>query len=146
MKFFIHLCLWLLKQQTRKRKRKCILCHFWNTPFGVFFGALSQKLEVLLSIFCGTKITLEWITFLPRVPATKYTPSLVATAWYLRQRNYARPQGCKVGASIKKNGEQRELFVAPAWATNQSNSMRLWLRPWECKPRDLWALTPNLES
>ena len=65
MKFFIHLCLWLLKQQTRKRKRKCILCHFWNTPFGVFFGALSQKLEVLLSIFCGTKITLKWITFLP---------------------------------------------------------------------------------
>ena len=26
------------------------------------FKTLGQKLEVLLSIFCGTKITLEWIT------------------------------------------------------------------------------------
>ena len=26
------------------------------------FILISKKLEVLLSIFCGTKITLEWIT------------------------------------------------------------------------------------
>ena len=29
------------------------------------FETLDQKLEVLLSIFCGTKITLEWITHPP---------------------------------------------------------------------------------
>ena len=32
------------------------------------FGALGQKVEVLLSIFCGTKVTLERISTAPAPP------------------------------------------------------------------------------
>ena len=38
-----------------KYLEKCILCKFWNT-LAEYFEALGQKVEVLLSIFCGTKI------------------------------------------------------------------------------------------
>ena len=40
------------------------------------FEKLGQKLEVLLSFFCGTKITLEWITplFLDLPPIISYPP------------------------------------------------------------------------
>ena len=43
------------KQQPRKRKRKRILCQFWNTLAMSIFETLDHKLEVSVSIFCGTK-------------------------------------------------------------------------------------------
>ena len=65
IKKFIHSKL-LLKLQVLKCRRKCILCQFCHGSSGMhllsIFGALGQKVEVLLSIFCGTKITLERIT------------------------------------------------------------------------------------
>ena len=60
IKFFIYSRLLLLKQQTWKCKRKCILCQFWNTLAEYFLR--HQKLKVLLNIFCCTKIMFEWIT------------------------------------------------------------------------------------
>ena len=62
IKKFIHSYLLILKQQTWKCKRKYILCQFWNTLAMSIFQTLGQKLKVLLSIICGTKINLEWIT------------------------------------------------------------------------------------
>ena len=38
-----------------------MLCQFWNTFAMNIFETLGQKLKVLLSIICGTKINLEWI-------------------------------------------------------------------------------------
>ena len=38
----------------------------------IIFGALDQKVEALLSIFCHTKITLEWITTHPPPPFHHY--------------------------------------------------------------------------
>ena len=40
-------------------KRKCILCKFWKT-LTEYFGGIGKKVEVLLSIFCGTTISLKW--------------------------------------------------------------------------------------
>ena len=66
IKKFIHSKLLLLELQAWKCRRKCILCQFCHGSSGMhllsIFGALGQKVEVLLSIFCGTKITLERIT------------------------------------------------------------------------------------
>ena len=71
IKNFIELKLLLLKLQAWKCRRKCILM-FCHGSSGMkllsIFGALGQKEEVLLSIFCGTAITLE------RLPPT--TPHL----------------------------------------------------------------------
>ena len=63
MKLSIHSCILLLKQQTWKSKRKS--CTSSEIRLLSIFEILGQKLEVLWSIFCGTKINLEWITRLP---------------------------------------------------------------------------------
>ena len=73
-KKFIYSYLLILSQHTWKCKRKCILCQFWNTLI------LDQNLEVLLSIFYGTKITLEWITTpISALPPFLYLPPLCLT-------------------------------------------------------------------
>ena len=62
-KKIIHLKLLLLKLQAWKCRRRCILCQLCHGSSEMhllsIFGALGQKVEVLLSIFCDTKITLE---------------------------------------------------------------------------------------
>ena len=49
------------------RKDNCVLLGM------SMFETLGQKSEVLLSIFCGTKINLEWIT--PPLPFLDQPPS-----------------------------------------------------------------------
>ena len=72
IKKFIHSKQLLLKLEAWKCRRKCILCQFYHDSSGMhllrIFRALGQKVEVLLSIFCGSKITLERITIPPPHP------------------------------------------------------------------------------
>ena len=84
IKRFIHSKLLLLKLEAWKCRRKCILCQFYRDSSGMhllrIFRALGQKVEVLLSIFCVTKITLERITPpAPRPRIFRSTPPLYLT-------------------------------------------------------------------
>ena len=78
IKNFFHSYLLILKH-TWKCKRKCILHQFWNTLAMSILEMLDQRLKVLLSIFCGTKISLEWIT---TSPFLDLPPSLPLVAPY----------------------------------------------------------------
>ena len=83
-KKIIYLKLLLLKLQAWKCRRKFILCQFCHGSSGMhllsIFRAFGQKMEVLLSIFCGTKITLQRITPSPifrSTPPLCYTQPLI---------------------------------------------------------------------
>ena len=77
-KSFTHSYLLILKQQTRKCKRKYNLCQFRNTLAMSIFKTLDQKLKVLISIICGTKINLKWIT--PSLPTLDLPPPFLHCA------------------------------------------------------------------
>ena len=57
---FFHSYLLLLKQQTWNIKEN-VSCASSGINLLSIFETLGQKLKVFLSIFCGTKMTLEWI-------------------------------------------------------------------------------------
>ena len=59
-----------------------IFCQFWNTVATSIFEILGHKLEVLLSIFCGTKITLKWITPPPPPPPPLINVEILSTLHY----------------------------------------------------------------
>ena len=44
-------------------KKKMYLVQFWKT-LTEYFGGIGKKVEVLLSIFCGTTISLKWKNYI----------------------------------------------------------------------------------
>ena len=69
---FIYSYLLILKHQIWKCTWKCVLCQFWNILAISAFWEFRSK--VLLRIFYGSKIILEWITHQPvlDLPSTPF--------------------------------------------------------------------------
>ena len=66
MKLFIHSYLLLLRQKTWKCVKENVSCASSGIHLLSIFETFGQKLEVLLSIFCETKIIWKWITPSPK--------------------------------------------------------------------------------
>ena len=64
---------------TKNRKFTGVLKGFWLHPPLTRLQTAIFKLEVLLSIFCGTKITLIWTTPIPLHPPPPLTPIFRST-------------------------------------------------------------------